>query len=195
MFTIRPPLSRSVLFPATLSAFTSFALRSCIVAGSRGYPLRISHRSMNISDVKFAKSGDVHLAYQRYGAGPDVVLIPGLVSNVELGWEQEVYRRVREHIGRYVHVLEFDKRGIGSSDRFTQHPTLEERIGDITAVMDAEGVERASLLGLSEGGVMAQLFAAMHPERVDRLALINSALGVAAYPELQAYSDDPIYPL
>jgi class 3 adenylate cyclase/pimeloyl-ACP methyl ester carboxylesterase len=150
---------------------------------------------MNISDVKFAKSGDVHLAYQRYGAGPDVVLIPPLVSNVELGWEQEVYRRVREHVGRYVHVLEFDKRGIGSSDRFTRPPTLEERISDITAVMDAEGVERASLLGLSEGGTMAQLFAAMHPERVDRLVLVNSALGLSAIHELQAYSDEPMYPL
>jgi class 3 adenylate cyclase len=150
---------------------------------------------MNISDVKFAKSGDVNLAYQRYGAGPDLVLIPPLISNVELGWEQEVYRRAREHIGRYVRVLEFDKRGIGSSDRFTGHPTLEERIGDITAVMDAEGVERASILGLSEGGLMAQLFAAIHPERVDRIVLANSGLGVSAYPELQAYSDTPIYPV
>ena len=150
---------------------------------------------MNISDVKFAKSGNVNLAYQRYGAGPDVVIIPPLVSNVELGWEQEVYRRTREHIGRYVRVLDFDKRGIGSSDRFTRPPTLEERIGDITAVMDAEGVERASLLGLSEGGLMAQLFAAMHPERVDRLVLMNSGVGLSAYSELQAYSDTPIYPL
>jgi class 3 adenylate cyclase len=148
---------------------------------------------MDISDVKFAKSGDVSLAYQRFGAGPDVVIIPPLVSNVELAWEHEVYRRVREHIGRYVRVLEFDKRGIGSSDRFTRPPTLEERIGDITAVMDAEGVEHASLLGLSEGGLMAQLFAARHPERVDQLVLCNSAYGGSAYGELQAYSDTPIY--
>ncbi len=150
---------------------------------------------MNISDVKFAKSGDVHLAYQRYGAGPDVVLVPPLVSNVELGWEQEVYRRAREHVGRYVNVLDFDKRGIGSSDRFTQPPTLEERIGDITAVMDAEGIERASLLGFSEGGLMSQLFAAMHPERVDRLVLVNSGFGLSAVPEFRAYSDEPIDPL
>jgi pimeloyl-ACP methyl ester carboxylesterase/class 3 adenylate cyclase len=150
---------------------------------------------MNISDVKFAKSGDVHLAYQRYGAGPDVVLVPPLVSNVELGWEQEVYRRAREHVGRYVNVLDFDKRGIGSSDRFTQPPTLEERIGDITAVMEAEGIERASLLGFSEGGLMSQLFAAMHPERVDRLVLVNSGFGLSAVPELRAYSDEPIDPL
>lgn len=149
---------------------------------------------MNISDVKFAKSGDVHLAYQRYGAGPDVVLVPPLVSNVELGWEQEIYRRAREHVGRYVNILDFDKRGIGSSDRFTRHPTLEERIGDITAVMDAEGIERASLLGFSEGGLMSQLFAVVHPERVDRLVLVNSAFGLSAVAEFRAYSDEPIDP-
>jgi class 3 adenylate cyclase/pimeloyl-ACP methyl ester carboxylesterase len=150
---------------------------------------------VEISEVQFAKSGDVHIAYQRYGTGPNVVIIPPLVSNVELGWEQEIFRRVREHIGRYVHVLEFDKRGIGSSDRFEQHPTLTERIGDIHAVMAAAGVERASLLGLSEGGLMAQLFAAMHPERVDRLVLVNSAFGLSAVEHLQAYghNDDPVY--
>jgi class 3 adenylate cyclase/pimeloyl-ACP methyl ester carboxylesterase len=93
-----------------------------------------------------------------------------------------------------VNILEFDKRGIGSSDRFTRHPTLEERIGDITAVMDAEGIERASLLGFSEGGLMSQLFAVRHPERVDRLVLVNSAFGLSAVPELRAYSDEPIDP-
>lgn len=149
---------------------------------------------MEVSDVKFAKSGDVHIAYQRYGSGPDVVIIPPLVGNVELGWEQEVYRRAREHNGRYVRALEFDKRGIGSSDRFEHAPSLEERIGDIEAVMDAEGVQRAHILGLSEGGVMAQLFAAMHPERVDRLVPINSTAGLAGYDQLQAYSDEPIPP-
>ena len=99
---------------------------------------------MNVSDVKFARSGDLHIAYQRFGSGPDVVIIPPIVSNVELAWEQEIYRRAREHIGRYVHVLDFDKRGIGCSDRFTRLPTLEERIGDIHAVMDAEGQSRIS---------------------------------------------------
>jgi len=148
---------------------------------------------MEISDIKFAKSGDVHIAYQRFGSGPDVVLIPGLISNVELAWEQEVYRRAREHVGRFVRFLEFDKRGTASSDRFDRAPTLEERIGDIHAVMDAEGLERANIAGLSEGGLMAQLFAAMHPERVDRLVLINSALGASALEQVQAYSDEPVY--
>ena len=150
---------------------------------------------MDVSDIRFAKSGDVNIAYQRFGSGPDVVVIPPLMSNIELSWEHEVYRRAREHVGQYVRTIEFDKRGIGCSDRFERHPTLEERISDIHAVMDAEGVERASVIGMSEGGMMAQFFAAMHPERVDRLVLAHSAIGMSAYDQLQAYSDEPIYPL
>ena len=150
---------------------------------------------MEVPEIRFAKSGDVHIAYQRYGTGPDVVIVPPLVSNIELDWEQEIYRRVMEHMARYVRVLEFDKRGIGSSDRFERHPTLEERIDDINAVMEAEGVKRASLVSASEGGLMAQLFAALHPERVDRLVLINSAFGLAAVDEIRAYErrDDPVF--
>jgi class 3 adenylate cyclase/pimeloyl-ACP methyl ester carboxylesterase len=136
---------------------------------------------MDISDIRFAKSGDIQIAYQRYGSGPDVVLVPPIVSNVELGWEEETYRRVREHIGRHVRILEFDKRGIGSSDPFDEPPTLEQRMGDITAVMDAEGLERASVVGLSEGGLMAQVFAARFPERVDRLVLLNSLAGPSTF--------------
>jgi class 3 adenylate cyclase len=128
--------------------------------------------------TKYARAGNLHLAYQRFGSGPDVVLIPPLVSNVELAWDHELYRRVLEHDGRHIKMLMFDKRGIGCSDRFEQLPTLEERIGDITAVMDAEGIERASLLGMSEGGLMAQLFAARYPDRVDKLLLLNTAAGL-----------------
>ena len=147
---------------------------------------------MDISEIRFAKSGDVNIAYQVYGSGPDVVSIPPIISNIELSWEEETYRRARERLGRYQRIIEFDKRGIGGSDRFEKLPTLEERIGDIQAVMDAEGVERASVVGLSEGGIMAQLFAAKYPERVDRLVLINSMFGQSAYDELQGYSDTPV---
>jgi class 3 adenylate cyclase len=147
---------------------------------------------MEVPEVKFARSGNVNLAYQRWGSGPDVVMIPPLVENIEIAWEHELYRRSLEHFGSYIRTLQFDKRGIGMSDRFDTHPTLEQRIGDITAVMDAEGIERASLVGLSEGGLMAQLFAAMHPERVDRLVLINSAPGSSAMGHLARYSDKPL---
>jgi class 3 adenylate cyclase len=146
---------------------------------------------MDISDLKYARSGDIDIAYQQYGAGPDLVIIPGLVCNVELAWEEQVYRRVREHIGKYLRVTEFDKRGMGSSDRFEEMPTLEQRIDDINAVMDAEGLERAHIVGLSEGGVMAQFFAALHPERVDRLVLANSMVGASARGNLRRQEGDP----
>jgi class 3 adenylate cyclase len=146
---------------------------------------------MDTSDIRYARSGDLNIAYQRWGSGPDVVVIPGMVSNVELAWEHEVYRRCREHMGRYVRVLEFDKRGMAGSDRFEQAPTLEQRIADVEAVMDAEGIERAHVLGLSEGGLMGQFFAALHPERVDRLLLVNSTIGLSASGQLERRDYDP----
>jgi class 3 adenylate cyclase len=149
---------------------------------------------MYISDLKYARSDNIDIAYQQYGSGPDIVIIPGLVSNVELAWEEHTYRRVREHIGKYVRVTEFDKRGMGSSDRFEEMPTLEQRIDDVKAVMDAEGLERAHILGLSEGGLMAQFFAALHPERVDRVVLANSTIGPSAHGDLPWKEGDPRMP-
>jgi class 3 adenylate cyclase/pimeloyl-ACP methyl ester carboxylesterase len=148
---------------------------------------------MDISDIRYARSGHLNIAYQRWGAGPDVVVIPGLVSNIELSWEHEVYRRSREYMGKHVRVLEFDKRGMASSDRFEQAPTLEQRISDVKAVMDAERIERAHVLGLSEGGLMGQFFAALHPERVDRLVLMNSTIGASAlgHGHLERRDSDP----
>jgi pimeloyl-ACP methyl ester carboxylesterase len=148
-------------------------------------------------DIKYASAGGLHIAYQRFGTGPDVVVIPPLVSNVEIFWDHELYRRVLEHAGSYLTVLQFDKRGIGMSDRFERSPTLDERIEDITAVMDAEGLERASVMGLSEGGLMAQLFAGRYPERVDRLTLMNTFSAPGAADEVAAFvhaSDPPTNP-
>ena len=147
---------------------------------------------MEVPDIRFTKSGDLNIGYQRFGTGPDVVVIPPLVSNIEIMWENELWRRALEFAAQHVRTLHFDKRGIGISDRSEQHPTLEQRIGDINAVMDAEGIQRASLMGLSEGGLMAQLFAARHPERVDRLVLINSLPGASAWRHLGQYSETPI---
>lgn len=133
---------------------------------------------MAVPETRYAKTDDgVHIAYQAFGSGPPVVIIPPLVSNVELVWEQELFRRVFEYCADHVTIVQFDKRGIGTSDRWEQEPTLEQRIDDISTVMDAEGLDRASLIGLSEGGLMSQLFAIRHPERVDRLELINSLRG------------------
>jgi pimeloyl-ACP methyl ester carboxylesterase len=93
-----------------------------------------------------------------------------LVTNLEILWEHEFYRRFFDYIARHVRITTFDKRGIGLSDKFHDAPTLEQRTKDILAVMDAAGLDRPALVGASEGGLMSQLFAAQHPERVDRLA-------------------------
>lgn len=138
---------------------------------------------MEVPEILFATSGDLNLAYQRFGTGPDVVAIPAFVSNVELMWEHELWRRGLEFTAKHVRILHFDKRGIGISDRFEQPPTLEQRIDDIAAVMDAESIHRASILGLSEGGLMAQLFAARHPDRVEKLVLVNAVPGARFWAE------------
>jgi pimeloyl-ACP methyl ester carboxylesterase/class 3 adenylate cyclase len=130
---------------------------------------------VDVPDTRYATSADgVNIAYQAFGTGPTTVLIPPLVSNVEMVWEHEYHRRVLEYESQHLHFIQFDKRGIGVSDRWDEPPTLDQRIMDIAAVMDAEGVERAHLIGLSEGGLMAQRFALAHPERVDRLMLVNT---------------------
>jgi class 3 adenylate cyclase len=112
-----------------------------------------------------------------------------LLSNVELAWEHEIYRRYLERLGRHLRVTAFDKRGIGISDRFDAAPTLEQRTSDVLAVMDAAGLDRPSLYGLSEGGLMAQLFSVLHPDRVDRLVLANSLAGGPIYVAAHAGED------
>ena len=130
---------------------------------------------MQLPETQYARSADgLRLAYQRWGEGPPLLIVPPLVQNVELSWEHEFYRRVDEYLGRYMTCAHFDKRGVGLSDRPDEMPTLEQRIGDIVTVMDALGWERTNLLGLSEGGLMSQLFAADFPERVDRVVLVDT---------------------
>ncbi len=108
---------------------------------------------------------------------PDVIIVPGLFSHIEVSWEHEYSRRVNELIGRHVHTIAMDKRGMGLSDRTDRPPTMDERLADIAAVMDAAGLERASLVGVSEAAIICQRFAAEHPERVERLVLLNGAPG------------------
>jgi class 3 adenylate cyclase len=135
-------------------------------------------------DVRFADCDGLSIAWQQWGAGPSVLVVPALVSNVEVSWEHEYYRRSYELVGEYCHVVQFDKRGVGLSDKITDVPTLDDRIHDMVAVLDAAGIERTSLLGVSEGGLMAQFFAAKHPERVDKVVLANSTAGITIYREL-----------
>ena len=144
---------------------------------------------MDIPEVRYALVDGLRIAWQQFGAGPDVVAIPPLISNIEINWEHEYFRRFLFHLGAHVRVTDFDKRGIGLSDSFDETPTLEQRIADIAAVMDAAGVERATVLGASEGGLMAQLFTALHPERVERLVLVNSVPGASGFIEVHTDAD------
>ena len=123
-------------------------------------------------------------AWQQWGSGPDVFVVPPLISNCELIWEQELYRRGLEYQGEHVRVTAFDKRGIGLSDRFDSAPTLEQRCEDILTVMDATRLEHATLIGFSEGGLMSQLVHGAASRRVERLVLGNSAPGLSASVEL-----------
>jgi class 3 adenylate cyclase len=127
---------------------------------------------MGMPETRYARSGDVMIAYQVVGEGPfDVVITPGTVSHVELYWDIAGVAALLRGIAGHARVIFFDKRGTGLSDRVGGAPTLEERSDDIRAVMDAAGSDRAALAGLSEGVPMSVVFAASHPERVSALVL------------------------
>jgi class 3 adenylate cyclase len=124
--------------------------------------------------VRYAKSGEVHLAYRVFGDGPrDIVLIPGTLSHVEVLWEMPTYQHLLKRLTTFARVIVFDKRGQGLSDRVAEQ-TLEERVGDVRAVMDAAGSERATIYGWSEGGPMSLTFSATYPERTWSLVLYGS---------------------
>jgi pimeloyl-ACP methyl ester carboxylesterase len=123
----------------------------------------------------YAVSGDVNIAYQVMGDGPiDIVLVPGVVSHVEFLHELTGYTAFLRRLTHFARVVTFDKRGQGLSDRMSSEPpSLEQRMDDVRAVMDAIGSQRAILLGVSEGCPMSALFAATYPERVSHLVLIG----------------------
>jgi pimeloyl-ACP methyl ester carboxylesterase len=128
-------------------------------------------------ETRYAKSGDVNIAYQVVGDGPfDLVYVPGWVSNVDLLWERPKPARFLERLASFSRLIMFDKRGTGMSDRVSNDrlPTLEQRMDDVRAVLDAVGSENAALLGHSEGCSMSVLFAATYPERSSALVLAGS---------------------
>jgi len=125
--------------------------------------------------VKFARSGDVSVAYDVNGEGPlDIVYVQGALSHLEVMWELPQFRHFCERLGEFARLIRFDKRGMGMSDRVPGATTLETRMDDIRAVMDAVGSERAALIGQSEGGPLSMLFAAAYPERTDALILAGA---------------------
>ena len=126
-------------------------------------------------DIRYARSGDVNIAYELTGDGPtDIVLIAGFVSHLEIDWEDPRSAAFLERLGGMGRLIRFDKRGSGLSDRPPDLPDLETRMDDVRAVMDAAGSERAVVLGVSEGGPMAALFSATYPARTEALVLYGS---------------------
>ncbi|TFH22212.1 MAG: adenylate/guanylate cyclase domain-containing protein [Myxococcales bacterium] len=127
-----------------------------------------------LPETKYASSGDISIAYQVMGDGPlDLVVVPGFVSHVEFLHELPGYTRWIESMASFARVIRFDKRGGGLSDPVSGAPSLEERIDDVRAVMDAVGSENAALLGWSEGAPLSVLFAATYPQRTSALILLG----------------------
>ncbi len=138
---------------------------------------------ISVPETRYAKSGSVNIAYQVVGDGPfDLIHVPPFVSNLELQWEAPTERRYFERLASFSRLIMFDKRGTGLSDRVAV-ATLEERMDDLRAVMDAAGSERAAVYGGSEGGALAILFAATYPERVSALVLYGSYARLAWAPD------------
>ncbi len=128
-------------------------------------------------ETKYAKSGRVNIAYQVLGNGAlDLVFVMGWVSHLDYFWEEPSFARFLRRLASFSRLILFDKRGTGLSDRVpdTELPTLEQRMDDVRAVMDAVGSQRAALFGVSEGGPMCALFAATYPERTIALAMYGT---------------------
>ncbi len=137
-----------------------------------------------LPETKYTHTGDITIAYQIVGNGPfDLVLVPGFVSHLEQGWEEPAYARFLLRLASFSRLIMFDKRGTGLSDRVAVVPTLEQRMDDVRAVMESTGCQRAALLGVSEGGSMAALFAATYPERTSALILYGSIVKAAWAPD------------
>jgi pimeloyl-ACP methyl ester carboxylesterase/DNA-binding winged helix-turn-helix (wHTH) protein len=133
--------------------------------------------------IRYARSGDIHIAYRVYGAGPrDIVMIPGTLAHLEVFWAIPSYQRLLKRLTAFARVIIFDKRGQGLSDRVVAEQTMEERIDDVRAVMDAASSRSATIYAWSEGGPMSILFAATHPERVTALILYGTFASVKDKP-------------
>jgi DNA-binding winged helix-turn-helix (wHTH) protein len=125
--------------------------------------------------VQYARSGDVNIAYQVCGNGPvDLVFVMGWVSHLEYYWKEPSFAKFLGRLASFSRLILFDKRGTGLSDPVTQLPTLEQRMDDVRAVLDAVGSRRGVLLGVSEGGPMCSLFAATYPEQTEALIMIGT---------------------
>ena len=125
--------------------------------------------------TRYAKNGDINVAYQVFGEGDvDLVFVPGFISHIENYWDEPRFAQWLRRLGSFSRVILFDKQGTGLSDRASKLPGMDERMDDVGAVMDAVGVEQAAIFGISEGGSLATLFAASHPDRSQALILYGA---------------------
>ena len=128
-----------------------------------------------VPETRYAKSGDVNIAYQLLGKGPpDILLVPGWVSNIDVFWEEPTLARFLTRLASFSRLILFHKRGTGLSDRVADMPSLEVRMDDVRAVMDAVGSESAALFDYSEGGTMCALFAATYPGQTSALIIAGA---------------------
>src|SRR5213596_1263861 len=137
-----------------------------------------------MQDIRYARSGDVSIAYQVVGDGPvDRVVVPGFISNLDFEWTDKGIAEFRHKLASFSRLILFDKRGTGLSDQVHGVPTLEERMDDVRAVMDAAESERAVVMGMSEGASLAALFAATYPERSPGLIVYGATPHERSDPE------------
>jgi class 3 adenylate cyclase len=137
-----------------------------------------------IPETRYAESDDLSIAFQAFGSGAqDLVIVPGIVSHLEASWQWDGYAGLMRQFAKAFRVIVFDKRGQGLSDRFEGVPTLEQRMDDVRAVMQAAASERALLFATSEGGALGALFAATYPEMVERLVLVNAMARFSKAPD------------
>jgi pimeloyl-ACP methyl ester carboxylesterase len=133
-------------------------------------------KALELPATRYARNGDVAIAYQVFGDGPiDLVFAPGYVSNIELGWSLPGRAEFLETLASFARVMQFDKRGTGMSDPVRGHASIETRMEDVRAVMDAAQSRRAALLGVDTGGMMSIVFAATYPDRTAALVLTGTA--------------------
>jgi pimeloyl-ACP methyl ester carboxylesterase len=135
---------------------------------------------MQIPDVRYARCDDLSIAYRVLGTGPvDVVEVPPLIAHLEATWDEPSFAAFVERVARFARLIVFDKRGTGLSDRIAPgaEPGFERRAEDVRAVIDAAGTERAALIGIADGGLVAMAFAATYPERTSALVLFCTGPG------------------
>jgi DNA-binding winged helix-turn-helix (wHTH) protein/pimeloyl-ACP methyl ester carboxylesterase len=166
------------LVTAVRSALGPVGKEIIVTAPKRGYRLGAAVEApapqTKLPDVHYAASGDIRIAYQVIGDGPnDLIYVPGWVSHLDYGWEAPLVADFYRQLASFSRLILFDKRGTGLSDRAYGLPTIEQRMDDVRAVLDAAGSRKAAILAMSEGGGMAISFAAAFPERTSALMLFG----------------------